>query len=331
MSGSAPVSVVIASLDDVELFERHLPPLFRELDRRGVDDEVVVVDDTGRDVLSAWFEAHFAAEWESGRLRCVVREANGGFAAAMLDGGQAARHELLFAMNPDILVHEGFLDPLVEALADTTVHSSVPKILLFGDPDRIESLVEIDHDRDVAYIRQRALDGEAHRLGPRPAPVNYAIGGGMLVRRDDFVRQGGFDRLYDPFYYEDVDLGFEAWRAGREVRYVPESVVEHHHRGTIKRHVDAPLVRAVIERNRYLFQWRFLDGQERVEKHVAALQREIVDAHLRDEREELVWLILALDRIEELKAARARLGPAQRSYDEVCDQSRPDPDAPRLR
>ena len=43
MSGSAPVSVVIASLDDVELFERHLPPLFRELDRRGVDDEVVVV------------------------------------------------------------------------------------------------------------------------------------------------------------------------------------------------------------------------------------------------------------------------------------------------
>jgi GT2 family glycosyltransferase len=327
MSGSSastrPVSVVIASLDDVELFESHLPALMAELDRRGAGDEVLVVDDTGRDVLQGWFSVHFAEALSSGCLRCVARAENGGFAAAMLDGARAARHELMFAMNPDILVHAGFLDPLIAALEDSTVHSAAPRILLNGDANTIESLVEIDHDRDLAYVRQRGLEGEAEPLGREARVVNYAIGGAMLLRRDEFVALGGFDPLYEPFYYEDVDLGFAAWRAGREVRYCPESVVEHHHRGTIRKHVDAPLVRAVIERNRYLFQWRFIDGQERMRRHLAALRRAAVDAHLRDQREELVWLALALGELDRLEQARARLGPATRGYDEVCDLSRP--------
>lgn len=318
------VSIVIASLDDTELLTGNLPLLLAEVDRRGGVDEVVVVDDTGRGVLAPWLERTFAEAWTAGRLRAVSRDANGGFAEAMLDGARAARHDRLFAMNPDIVVSEGFLEPLLEALEDSAVHSAVPKVLLNGDPDRIESLVEIDHEREVAYVRQRGLEGEAARLGDDPRAVNYPIGGAMLVRTAGFVETGGFERLYEPFYYEDVDLGFAAWRGGREVRYCPASVVEHHHRGTIGKRVHPDLVRAVIERNRYLFQWRFLDGPERLVRHLAALYRTAIDAHLRDEREELIWLCLALEQLDELTASRDRLGPAERTYDEVCDQSRPE-------
>lgn len=314
---SAPVSVVLPCLDDRELLLEHLPPLLAEFERRGVGDEALVVDDTGRDALTAWLAERFPT------VRCVARAANGGFAQALLDGARAASHALLFAMNPDILVHRGFLDPLVAQLADDEVHSAVPKILLHGRPDEVESLVEIAHRRDVAYVRQRGLEGEASAFDGAPRAVNYAIGGAMLLRREAFVAAGGFDPLYEPFYYEDVDLGFAAWRAGQRVVYEPASVVEHHHRGTIAKHVDERLVVAVIERNRLLFQWRFLDTPESVERHLAGLYRAAVDAHLRDEREELVWLALALERLDELERARARLGPARRSYDEVCEDSRP--------
>ncbi|QDU66852.1 glycosyltransferase family 2 protein [Engelhardtia mirabilis] len=323
MSGSSdanpsrPVSVVMPCLDDRELLREHLPPLLAECARRGLGDEVLVVDDTGRDALSAWLAEHFP------QVRCVAREVNGGFARALLDGAQRARHELLFAMNPDILVHPGFLEPLIAQLAEDEVHSVVPKILLRGQPDEIESLVEIDHRRDLAYVRQRGLEGEAARFDGAARDVNYAIGGAMLVRRSEFVAAGGFDPLYEPFYYEDVDLGFAAWRAGRRVVYEPASVVEHHHRGTIAKHVDERLVVAVIERNRLLFQWRFLDTPESVERHLSGLYRAILDAHLRDERQELIWIALALEQLEALRESRARLGPAARTYDEVCERSRP--------
>ncbi|HKX45713.1 MAG TPA: glycosyltransferase, partial [Planctomycetota bacterium] len=276
---------------------------------------------TGSGELARWVAARFPS------ARSVANAANLGFARALRAGIEAARHGLVLAMNPDILVREGFLEPLVAALGDPEVHSAVPRILLFGDPERVESIVEIAFERDLAYVRQRGLEGQARRFSG-VLPVNYAIGGALLVRRDEFLAGGGFDPLYEPFYYEDVDLGFAAWRAGRRVLWVGDSVVEHHHRGTIRRRVDEGLVRAVIERNRLLFQWKFVEGEEAVERELEALYRLAIDAYLRDEREELVWLALALDRLQELEASRRALPRAARSFAAVIEESSPLGDGP---
>jgi GT2 family glycosyltransferase len=327
VSNDPPISAVVPGLDDFELLEKHLPILLDEIAPRG--GEVVLVDDTGRAVIEPWVRSELAAHLGDPAhldlVRVVSRPENGGFASALLDGVATARHELVFAMNPDIRVTPGFLEPLVEHLADD-VHSVVPRILLFGEDDRIESVVEIDFDRDVAFVRQRALAGEADRFVERSGPVTYAIGGAMLLRRTPFVASGGFDRLFDPFYYEDVDLGFGAWAAGQRVVYVPGSVVEHHHRGTIRSRVDSEFVRAVIERNRLLFQWKYLSADEFGERHLAALYRSAIDAYQRDQRRELLWLALALDRLEALRASRAARPKAVRSFDQVVTESRPRPD-----
>jgi len=326
VSALRPVSAVIPGLDDFGLLEANLPPLLDELVPRG--GEVVLVDDTGRDVVRGWVErelgAHLNNPAHAAAVRVVARDENGGFAAALFDGVEAARHELVFAMNPDIRVTAGFLEPLVARLVDG-VHSVVPRILLFGEDDRIESVVEIDFDRDVAFVRQRGLDGEAARFEDAACPVTYAIGGAMLLRRSPFVASGGFDRLYDPFYYEDVDLGFGAWAAGEEVVYEPASVVEHHHRGTIRKRVDEDFVRAVIERNRLLFQWKYLGDDEVARRHLASLYRGAVEAYQGDQRQELIWLVMALDELEKLKASRAARPAAKRSFEEVVRASRPRP------
>ena len=64
-------------------------------------------------------------------------------------------------------------------------------------------------------------------------------------------------------------------------------------------------MRAAIERNRLLFQWKHLGGAA-LERHLAALLRWIIDAYLAGAREELVWLALAFDEVEAALAARAR-------------------------
>ena len=315
---SVPVSVVIPCLDDRDLLEKHLPPLLAELARRDVGDEVWVVDDTGQDVLRPWLAEHFAS------VSCHPLPENGGFARALASGVEAASHEFVFCMNPDILVHVGFLDPLVRELADPSVHSSVPRILLFGNQAEVESLTAIGIREGLAYVDQPGLAECPARYEHGVHPVAYAIGGGMCLRRSEFLASGGFDPLYEPFYFEDTDLGLMAWRAGRRVHYVAESVVEHHHRGTIRRRIPRPFVRAIIERNRYLLQWKFADDPAWIEEHVSTLVRQAVDAHLEDDRRELVWLLLALEHREALLRSRGALPEAERGFAWILEHARPD-------
>ncbi len=307
------VSIVVPSLFDEELFHKSLPPLLQELERRGADDQVLVVDDTGEDRVGGWMRQHHPT------VEVLARADNGGFAKALLDGVTAARHALVFSMNPDVVVRPGFLEPLIDALEDEETHSAVPRILLRGDEQAIESVTEIRVRGGIGEFGQPGLEGRASNFEHGVRPVAYGVGGALLLRRDEFVEAGGFDPLYEPFYWEDVDLGWGAWRAGRRVLYVAESVVEHHHRGTIKGRVQADLVRAMIEKNRLLFQWKHLDDEEELREHVAALYRWAMDAWLGDEREELVWLALALDQLDEVAGRRAALPPAKRSYREIRD------------
>lgn len=314
---SAAVSVVMPSLDDRELLERHLPPLLAEFARRAADDECVLVDDTGERVLSAWCAERFPA------VRVVERAANGGFGLALRSGVEAARHELVFCMNPDVLVHAGFLAPLVDCMRAPRVHSATPRVLLNGAADRVESLTEIHWEAGIGRLRQRGMDGEAARFAERREPVAYAIGGTCMLRRSEFLAAGGLDPLYEPFYFEDLDYGWNAWRAGRAVVYEPRSVVEHHHRGSIGKRIPKEKVRAIIERNRLLFQWKFLDDARLVQQHVEALLRLAIDAWMRGERDQLVWLLLALEEQDSAHSARRALAPAVLDFEQVRARARP--------
>jgi len=309
------VSVVIPSLDDVDLFEAHLPALLEELERRDAGDEVVVVDDSGKNVLAAAL-----ARWPS--VRVVAMEKNGGFARALRTGIEAARHELVFSMNPDVRVRRGFLDPLVACLAEADVWAVVPRILLGGKEDKIESWAFMRERNGLLEVDQPGLREPLDARMLRLAPVAFAVGGACLYRRADFLATG-FDPLYEPFYWEDVDFSWSGWRRGKRVLYQPASVVEHMHRGTIGRRVPREFVRAILERNRLLFSWKHIDVPELQRRHLAALYRWALDTYVEDRREDLVWLAMALEELRPALGARAAQSRPTRKLDEILRLSRP--------
>ena len=296
-----PVSVVVPCLQDLDLLERNLPALLGELEKRDLGDEVVVVDDTGEGVLAEPLASKFP------EVRVVPRETNGGFARALLFGVEHARHPLVFSMNPDVLVRPGFLDPLIACLDDEDVLAVVPRILLGGEEKEVESLTALEVRDGFVHVRQPALGGRGERQPYHPVPVAFGVGGALLFRRGPFLKLGGFDPMFEPFYWEDVDLGWTIWREGKRVLYQPASVVEHHHRGTIGRVVGEEVARAAIEKNRLLFQWKHLDEPELLRAHVAGLYRAVVDSWLSDDRDELLWLNLALDQADQALETRRKL------------------------
>jgi hypothetical protein len=66
-------------------------------------------------------------------------------------------------------------------------------------------------------------------LGPERA-VAFGCGGALLVERQAYLDVGGLDEDYF-IYFDDVDLGWRLWLAGREVWYTPEAVVYHREHG----------------------------------------------------------------------------------------------------
>lgn len=68
---------------------------------------------------------------------------------------------------------------------------------------------------------------------------------------------GGFDALYEPFYWEDIDLSYMAWKRGWRVLIDTRSRVRHEHEGgTIATHHKWSEIEATEMRNRFLFIWK---------------------------------------------------------------------------
>lgn len=298
------VTIVVPALGPSAHLERALAALGSALALRAGDDEVLVVDDSGRGELCGWVEARLAC------ARVVVRAANGGFAAAAHTGVAAARGIHVFLMNSDLEPRPGFLEPLLAALADERVFAAVPRVLRRGAGEaRVESLVRVVERGGRLVLEQPFVERDAPaRLLERALEVPFALGGACLVRRSAFLELRGFDELFAPFYLEDVDLGWRARRAGRVTLHVPDSVCVHANQATIADVAPRELVAAAIERNRILFEWVHLDGAA-LERQLASLERALERAWLEEDRGALEGLALALDRLDDVRLARLAAPP----------------------
>ena len=55
----------------------------------------------------------------------------------------------------------------------------------------------------------------------------FASGGQTLIRKDRYLELDGLDDLYDPFYWEDVDLSYRAWNTRQSVVICINTIAGH--------------------------------------------------------------------------------------------------------
>jgi GT2 family glycosyltransferase len=98
----------------------------------------------------------------------------------------------------------------------------------------------------------------AHDVLPTDAaPVeHFYAGGGASLFQAPLLRRMLRSRVYDPFYWEDVEWGWRARKLGYRSIFCPASMVWHRQRATISRCYPAAEIDVVLQRNRLLFQLR---------------------------------------------------------------------------
>jgi GT2 family glycosyltransferase len=97
----------------------------------------------------------------------------------------------------------------------------------------------------------------------------WVSGGSGAFRRSMWNRLGGMDVLYNPFYWEDIDLSYRARKAGWEIVFEPKSIVNHYHEeGKIKREFTQTAVTSVVYRNQFIFIWKNLSDISVILSHI---------------------------------------------------------------
>ncbi len=158
-------------------------------------------------------------------VRLVEPEVNLGFGGGNHLGAGLARGELVAFVNPDLIVTEGWLPPLVRALDDPAVAIAAP-VLLHRDGSVQEAGQVIFADGGTDPIcGPRLFPGDRSVLFARD--VDYASAACWLIRRSTYHELGGFDPAYHPAYFEDADLGLRVEAAGLVTRLVTDRPVVH--------------------------------------------------------------------------------------------------------
>jgi glycosyltransferase involved in cell wall biosynthesis len=137
--------------------------------------------------------------------------------------------------------------------------------IFFTDPNKLREetgLTQAWWENGALRVRHR-IDGAV----VEPFPCFYPGGGSSAFDRRKFLELGAFDALLAPFYLEDTDLGYMAWKRGWKVLYEPRSIVYHEHRGTIGKRFTRAQIDRVLKKNFLLFAWKNIHEWPRLVSH----------------------------------------------------------------
>ncbi len=296
-SNQPPLSAVIPNWNGAVLLRRHLPGLLAELAQFHSTSECIVVDDGSTDDSLRVLREEFP------QVRVIYRPQNSGFGSSVNAGIEAALHERLLILNNDVSVTPGFLVPLQIAFDSSPDTFAVSALQREQDPaglERVDGLntVQWRHGHlEFCNRTAEAVNGAHPQLA-------YCTAGCSLFSKEKLLALGGFCELFDPFYYEDSEVGLQALRRGWRLAFVPESVVDHRHGSSARR--KPWKLKFIPVRNFFLIHWLLLDTPPLWRRHLTHVAARALSWPLRGRVRYTIGLALALSRLPQLLRERRR-------------------------
>jgi N-acetylglucosaminyl-diphospho-decaprenol L-rhamnosyltransferase len=261
-SASRPrLTIVIVNYESWADTVRLLGSLASQPEVQGGACEVVVVDNASRGPVPA--------ELSSPRpgVRLIARTDNGGFAAGVNAGWQAARSPWFLVLNPDVEVAAGFVHRVFDRLDRFDARGDdAPGIVGFGllnadgstqgSVGRFPSLARSIREQFIPRSRRKYQPGWRSRAGR----VDWVTGACMLVNAAVIDDVGGMDEDFF-LYHEEVAFCRVARRRGWQVEFEPGVSVVH--RDPLQNRAISPKMRVIIRHSKLLYfrkhlpRWEF--------------------------------------------------------------------------
>lgn len=258
---TSSVTIQILNWDGKHLMEEFLPSVL--VGAKG--HEILVVDNGSTDGSVEFLRSRFP------QVRVLELDRNYGFSVGNNRGIEQVKTDLVVFLNNDMSVDAEFLEPLLKPFTDPAVFAVASQITV---PDPAKSKQETGKTRarfenGLFYLWHDPVTPRDERR--EAVPVFWAGGGACATDRRKFESLGGFDSLYHPFYVEDTDLSYQAWKRGWRSLFAPASRVMHKHRATSGPRFGEMFVNNTTRRNHYLFAWKNLTDFGMLLEHLVML------------------------------------------------------------
>jgi GT2 family glycosyltransferase len=247
------ISVVIPNFNGQALLRNNLPQVAKAMEHKTNNiQEVILVDDASTDGSVDYLTQNFL------QIKLIKLTRNRGFSVAVNTGVRKAKGDLVCLLNTDVSPDISFLAGVGD---------------IFGKDSKLFGISL--HEAGFGPAKGFFRDGFFVHSGKKEAAClqkTFWVNGGSGV----FVKKiwdelGGFDeKLFTPFYWEDVDLSYRAAKRGYKLLWAPDLKVIHKHEGTTGK-INPRLRLRVQERNQLLFIWKNITSPKLTKEHLVGL------------------------------------------------------------
>lgn len=212
------VSIVIVNLNRAALTLDCIKSVITHT-KRGVY-EIIVVDNG-----SAATETEALAQ-ASHQFKLLPLDRNMFFGEASNIGAEHGSGDHVLFLNNDVKVTAGWLDALLAALNIGYRAGAVGPKIVYPNGELQEAGCVVRPDGWGVQIGKSGMRLPASFIDTTRI-VDYCSGACLLMRREVFLDLGGFDPIFDPAYFEDVDLALRLRSIGLFTYYCSEATVHH--------------------------------------------------------------------------------------------------------
>lgn len=268
------LSIIIPNYNGEELLKNNLPKVLSSVKDYTDDIEIILTDDAStdnsvsviKDFISSLNNQHIV-----GKLVKNTDPKQRGFSKNVNRGVKVATGEILLLLNSDVVPHKSFLTPLLKHFTDE-------KVFAVGCMDEsIEDGKTVLRGRGIGRWERGFLLHGAGSLDK--TNTLWVSGGSGAFQKSIWDTLGGLNELYNPFYWEDIDLSYRAQKAGYKVLFEKESVVIHEHsKGAIKTQYKPYHVQKTVYRNQFTFVWSNITDTALMHDHLLWLPRHLFNA-----------------------------------------------------
>jgi len=249
------ISVIIPVYKNKSLFIKNLEKNIHFLD----DCQIIIVNDNPQEKLKKEIEDLIKKKKQIIDLSIIENKKNLGFGQSINIGAKRAKGKYLMLLNSDvILLNKAFLNVIDYFKQDKNLFAvSFAQIEKNG---KIVGKNRIFWEKGF-YQHQKddnLLFGE----------TGWAEGGSCIIDLQKFNRLGGFNPIFSPFYWEDIDLSNQAKKHGFKVIFYPKIKVVHHHQTTIGKYFKKSEIEKVAFCHQFLFTWKNIGNLKKLAEHL---------------------------------------------------------------
>lgn len=187
---------------------------------------------------------------------------NLGFGRSVNFGIKKANNDYILLLNSDVILLDDSFKKALAAFADKNVFA-----VSFAQKEKNGDIV----GKNRIYWSKGFLQ-HSKEMDMTSGENGWAEGGSCLIERKKFIELDGFDELYSPFYWEDIDLSYRAWKHGFKVLFDANVMVEHHHETTIGNLFKKNQVQKIAYRNQLLCIWKNISDVSLLISHIFYLK-----------------------------------------------------------